>query len=114
MPEFEGNPSEKVQKLDDVVPTESTEGAVSQRIYTHASRKAEQMGLPLYVSQVSQNEEGAGQETEVPVGFTSEKSDKLLRSTASRAPKVYVDSADGETSWGKFTLNDLLQVQKAA
>lgn len=80
-------------------------------IYTHAYRKAKEMGIPLLVSQESQNEQGVETGIQVPAGFDSIPVEYVLVSGNSRAPKVYVDSAGGERSRGNYKMDNLLEVK---
>lgn len=83
---------------------------VLRSIYTHAYRKAKEIGIPLFVSQESQNEQGAETGVQVPSGFEAVPVEFSLVSEASRAPKVYVDSAGGERSWGNYKMDNLLEI----
>ena len=90
----------------------SASRGVKRVVFTRMWEKAESMGLPLYVSLRAQDEGGAEREVDVPDGFKLVPARVVLESRASRAPKVYVDSAGGEKRLGRFMLRGLLEVRK--
>lgn len=90
----------------------STSKGVLRSMFARAYQKAEEMNLPLLVSEQSQDEGGIEKETQLAEGYQNKKVDYSLVSKASRAPKVYVDSAGGVSSDGNFIIRDLLRVQK--
>lgn len=92
----------------------ATSKGVLRSMFARASQKAEEMGLPLLVSEQSQDEGGIEKETQLAEGYKTKKVDYSLVSKSSRAPKVYVDSAGGVSSSGEFVIKDLMEVQKAA
>jgi len=87
---------------------------VLRSIFVHASAKAKKMGVQWFISKKAQNQEGIEVEAEIPEGFIVSDDDTILKSHGSRAPKVYVDSAGGECSWGTFQLSGLQRVQRMA
>lgn len=107
LPDQDGNPALHIERIYSAV---SGRG-VQRSIYTHAYRKAQEMGIPLYVSSESQDENGAELETDVPSGFETVLTQTILRSESSRAPKVYVDSAGGARSLGQFQMSRLFEVR---
>jgi hypothetical protein len=68
----------------------------------HALRKAEKMGIPLYVSDT--------EDFEIIHGYAIGAENAALMSRASRAPLSYVDSAGGEQSLGKYTIKNAVSI----
>lgn len=94
---------ESALHIERVYSTTASQG-VLRSIYTRAIQKANSMGVKLYTSYDSLNEQGITVESAVPIGFSAEQTSTLLLSESSRAPKVYVDSAGGDRSWGNFAI----------
>lgn len=104
----EGKPALHVEKIYSV----SASQGVLKSTFKHALSKAMQMGVPLFVNQEAQNEQGVETELQVPAGFTTIEVNEQLFSKGSRAPKVYVDSAGGERKRGNYRMENLLQVKE--
>lgn len=105
-----GNPALHIER----VYSSSTSKGVLRSMFARAYQKATEMGLPLLISEQSQDEGGGEKQFEIADGYQATKVDYSLISKASRAPKVYVDSAGGLTYGGNYEMKDLLEVQKAA
>jgi hypothetical protein len=99
-----GNP---VLHAETIYTTEVSEG-VSRAMYQHAIEKAESMGMPLFISSVSQNDEGHMVGTRDIEGITRTKTESVLSSAGSRAPSVYVDSAGGERRGGVYSFTNVV------
>ncbi len=86
--------------------------AVNRSMYKHAMEKAESMGIPLYVSSFSQDENGEMVAVEDPGSSLIRKPAEgvSLRSRGSRAPVVYVDSAGGPQKFGVYEIDKLSQL----
>ena len=110
----------RILSLDDKDPGEHVERiysstaslGVAKAIYTHAITKSEKSSVAVYTSRNSQDEQG--QETETPTikSLSFVNSSARLHSYNNRAPKVYVDSAGGARSFGKYAMEDLLEIKK--
>jgi len=87
-----GNPALHVESIYTRLATDG----VTRAIYQHAVQKAKAMGIPLFVSSKSQNDEGVMVESSDVEGITRTPSAVVLSAAQSRAPSVYVDSAGGE------------------
>jgi len=87
-----GNPALHVESIYTRLATDG----VTRAIYQHAVQKAKAMGIPLFASSKSQNDEGVMVESSDVVGITRTPSAAVLSAAQSRAPSVYVDSAGGE------------------
>lgn len=85
---------------------------IARSIYTHASKKGELGKISIYTSRSNQDEEGVETGVTIPSGFDFVRTTEKLHSQNSRAPKVYVDSAGGARSFGKYTIEDLLEIKK--
>lgn len=92
----------------------STSKGVLRSMFTRAFQKAEEMGLPLLISEQSQDEDGGEKGYVLADGSTADRVEYSLVSRASRSPKVYVDSAGGAVNGGRFRMNNLLEIKKAA
>ena len=92
----------------------SASKGVDRAMFAHASAKAEELNMPLFVSAEAQNEEGVLIAVDPPQGFAVADSDAKLTSSASRAPFSYVDSAGGKVENGTYAMTNLKQVQRAA
>lgn len=90
----------------------STSKGVLRSMFARAYQKAEEMGLPLLISEQSQDTGGIDKEAQLAEGYQLKGVDYTLHSKASRAPKVYVDSAGGVSSDGEFEMKNLAQIQK--
>jgi len=99
-----GNP---VLHAETIYTTEASDG-VSRAIYQHAIEKAESMGIPLFISSVSQNDEGHMVGVRNIEGITQSPSSAVLSSARSRAPSVYVDSAGGEQRGGVYSFTNVV------
>lgn len=105
----EGKPALHVERIYKAVASE----AIGRIVYTQAVKKAEEMGVPVAVSKISQTETGNMEEAAKARGFSLAPVKYSLKSLASRAPSVYVDSAGGSTH-GEYELRDLLELRPAA
>jgi hypothetical protein len=90
----------------------STSKGILRSMFSRSYQKAQEMGLPLLISEKSQDEEGTEKEAQLAEGYVLNNVNYSLNSKASRAPKVYVDSAGGVSYDGKYEMNDLVEVQK--
>lgn len=88
------------QLYAEVIYSSSASPAVQKTILTHALEKAQSMGVKLFVSPEFKEE-----------GFKFTRSKEILISNGSKAPKVYVDSAGGEQSWGRYKIKELVLVE---
>lgn len=104
----DGNPGLLIERIYSSVAGQG----VTRALYTHALRKAQEIGIPLFVSSLSQDEQGNEADIVTPEGFTLVTQDITLRSEASRAPFVYVDSAGGRRSWGQYVVENLLEIKE--
>jgi hypothetical protein len=102
----EGNPEIHLEHTY----TNVSSSEVKRQITLAAAMLAHNMGVPLNVSRYSQNEKGSMTEAPRIEGFEYELPDEVLYSNASRAPKVYVDSAGGIQSLGKYFVADMQKV----
>ncbi|RJQ27242.1 hypothetical protein C4577_01680 [Candidatus Parcubacteria bacterium] len=103
----EGNPSLHLERIYTAV----SSPAIPRSLYTHAYKKAAEMGVRLYVTMSEQSEDQGKTRTYLPEGFNLDKSGLELNSFASRTPKVYVDSAQGIRSFGQYTIKNLAEVR---
>jgi len=94
---------EPILHIERVYSTTASEG-VSRVIYTRAVEKAATMGVKLFTSYDSLNYQGETGDMAALASFSTKKTSSVLVSEASRAPKVYVDSAGGERSWGRYVI----------
>lgn len=94
---------EPVLHIERVYSTTASEG-VSRVIYTRAVEKAARMGVRLLTSYDSPNLQDETGDMTALASFSTKKTSSVLVSEASRAPKVYVDSAGGERSWGRYVI----------
>ncbi len=102
-----GNPALHVER----VYSSFASVAVRKQVYEAAYRVSEAMGVPLYISTATQRAE-TGSEVEEIVGFDFSPSSATLQSNNSRGPFVYVDSAGGITTRGRYLLKDLQLVSR--
>jgi hypothetical protein len=79
---------------------------VSRAMYQHAVQKAEQMGVPVLASSISQNAKGHQVKQRQVNGIGYQPVETLVSSTGSQAAFVYVDSAGGPQSEGHYTIGD--------
>jgi len=103
-----GGPGEHAERIY----ASSASPGIARSIYTHASRKGEKNEIPVYTSRFNQDEEGVETGVVIPPGFDFVRTAEKLHSQNSRAPKVYVDSAGGVRSFGKYTMEDLLEIKR--
>lgn len=103
-----GNPALHIER----VYSSSTSKGVLRSIFARAYQKADEMGLPLLTSEQSQDEGEVEKETKLAEGFELKTVDYSLYSKASRAPKVYVDSAGGVWSDGEFEMKKLAEIHR--
>ena len=87
--------------------------SIPRVIYTRALKKAEEMGISVVVSKRAETEQGAIEEAQEASSFLLVTYPDKLVSKASRAPRVYVDSAGGSNT-GSYELTDLLEIKRAA
>lgn len=92
----------------------STSKGILRSMFSRSYQKAQEMGLPLLISEKSQDEEGSEKEAQLAEGYMLNTVNYSLNSKASRAPKVYVDSAGGVSYDGQYEMKDLVEVQKKA
>jgi hypothetical protein len=104
-----GNP---VLHAETIYTTDVSDG-VARAIYQHALDKAKAMGIPLYISSVSQNDEGHMVGARQVEGITTEPNEASLSSQGSRAPLVYVDSAGGWQKSGKYAISNVSMVSSS-
>jgi len=104
--DHEGKPALHIENIY----TASASAGVENSIFAHAYRKAQSMGLPLFVSKEFTKRD-QDDNLIAPAGFELGASDEILRSEISVAPKVYVDSAGGSRSRGNYVMNNLLSVK---
>jgi uncharacterized phage-associated protein len=104
-----GNP---VLHTETIYTTDASDG-VAKAIYQHALDKAEAMGIPLFISSVSQNDEGHMVGARNVEGFVAEPTDTVLSSKSSRAPFVYVDSAGGRQQGGQYSISNVSRLTLA-
>ncbi len=99
--------------LDTVYSLDISDGA-RRAIYRHAKSKAEAMLVPVYVSTVSQDEDGEKQEVRSIEGINfRQDARQRLQSHGSRAPYVYVDAAGGKKRAGQYTISGMAEVEVA-
>lgn len=103
-----GDPALHIER----VYSSSTSKGVLRSMFARAYQKAEEMDLPLLISQKSQDEGGVEKDAELAEGYQINNVDYSLLSKASRAPKIYVDSAGGVSFDGEFEMKDLAEVRK--
>ncbi len=103
-----GNPCLHVEHIYSA----SMNSGVYRSIYSQALKKAEALGIPLFVSAVDVEEMTEGKDNQLAKAFNFRSSDTVLYSQIIRAPKIYVDSAGGAKSFGKYQLSRLRQVEK--
>lgn len=101
-----GEPALHVERIYTAYPGEG----ITRAIYSRAKRKAEEMGVPVFISRVSQTEEGDMEEAKSVKGFTLQRSKGRLYFNKSRAPAIYVDAAGGKVTSG-FSIGNLLEIQ---
>jgi len=106
----QGDPSLHVERIYSSIAS----SGVDRALYTHAMKKAKQMNVPLYISSQAQDENGISSEVLLPDGMQTEPVDYSLLSHTSRAPFVYVDSAGGRRSWGKYEVKNIVKVNESA
>lgn len=94
--------------------TSDVSDGVARAIYQHALEKAKAIGVPLYISAESQNEEGHMVGVRQIDGITTEPLEASLSSQGSRAPLVYVDSAGGWQKSGKYTISNVSLVSSSS
>lgn len=83
-------------------------------MYEHGYKKAQALNMPLFVSVEAQNADGIETPVQIPSGFSGNPFEKTLLSHSSRAPFVYVDSAGGVNSFGKYKIKNVFEVTKEA
>jgi hypothetical protein len=84
-------------QVERVYSTTASSGA-RKAIFEHAMKKAELLGVDL---------RGDSDDIAPEIGFApKEERPEALMSSGARAPKVYVDSAGGSKSWGRYRIND--------
>jgi len=98
--------------LETIYSTSTNEG-VNKSMFERVTQKATEMGLPVTVSKVSQNEAGVGKDADQAAGFSFKDVDYSLISEGSKAPSVYVDSAGGPKPGGVYRLEGLIELTKA-
>ncbi|OGE32120.1 hypothetical protein A2631_03310 [Candidatus Daviesbacteria bacterium RIFCSPHIGHO2_01_FULL_44_29] len=105
----DGNPSLHIERNYSAVAAEG----VLKSVFTHAHKKATAMGMRLFISQQAQNEQGQKVTADIPSGFEAREVPEgfQLTSFASKAPKIYVDSAGGVRSQGKYNIDNLLELK---
>jgi hypothetical protein len=87
--------------------TPNPSAVITDRIYSLAVQKAAAMGVPVYVSQKSQNADGRRELNQVGKRFMALTApDVSLEVKALRAPAAYVDSAGGYQTKG-YTIKEL-------
>lgn len=101
-----GNPALHVERIYSAYPGEG----VTRVIYARAKQKAEEMGVPVFVSARSQTEQGNMEEAKGASGHILEPTEETLSFEASRAPTVYVDAVGGRTN-GQFNMSGLLEIK---
>ncbi|MDQ5886367.1 MAG: hypothetical protein QG628_764, partial [Patescibacteria group bacterium] len=105
-----GNP---VLHAETIYTTDASDG-VARAIYQHAMDKAKAMGIPLYISSVSQNDEGHMVGARQVEGITTEPVETTLSSRGSRSPLVYVDSAGGWQQNGQYSIGSVAKLSTTA
>jgi len=96
--------------LDTIYTTDSSDAA-RRALYTHAAQKAASMGVPLYVSNSSQDHQGVSRTTREIDGVRLQSQPAVrLTSGGSRAPQVYVDAAGGLQNGGVYSLRKLSEL----
>ena len=88
----QGNP---VLHAETIYTSDASDG-VARAIYRHAVEKGKAMGMPVYISTVSQNADGHVAGIREVEGVTFSPTQATLASHGSRAPVVYVDSSSGK------------------
>ena len=95
----DGNPHLHME----LVYSAAASSVIKEIFLKHALKKAEKMKIDLFIGRnIEESEKNE---------FNFEKSGVTLFSNGSRAPKVYVDSAGGEQSWGRYRIASLLKVK---
>lgn len=104
-----GQPALHVERIYAAVAS----SAVPRIIYSHAIKKAEEMGMRVFVNKWSETEEGVKEEALLARGFKLTPVPKYtLSSFASRAPALWVDSVSGGLNNGVYTIDDLLEIKR--
>ncbi len=75
-------------------------GAVDLVMLTHAVKKAEQMGMRIFIKEADA----------IPEGYTLIDTSEMLESKGGRAPYAYVDAAGGEKKRGKYRITGLKEI----
>lgn len=109
LPTQDGDPALHLEKIYSA----SASQGVTRTIYAHVEAKARAMDMKAYLSKQAQDEHGNLIEAETIPGFQLVDSDTTMKSEASRAPKSYVDSAQGSVENGHFELNNLQLLEAA-
>jgi len=92
--------------VDTIYSVDISDG-VKRALYAHAVEKAEKMQMPVYTSQMSQNEGGGIVVSTEIKGVTATNVVDELASNGSRAPFVYVDASGGRQKNGVYKINRL-------
>lgn len=106
----DGDPALHIERIY----SSTTSKGVIRSMFARAYQKAEELGVPLYMSGESQDEGGVEKPAPVAEGYRATAVQESLFSRASRAPKAYVDSAGGVQTDGKFELKNLMEIRKSA
>ncbi len=105
-----GDPALHIERIY----SSTTSKGVIRSMFARAYQKAEEMGVPLYMSGESQDEGGVEKPAPVAEGYQATAVQDSLFSRASRAPKAYVDSAGGVQTDGEFEMKNLMEIRKSA
>ncbi len=97
--DHEGKPE---LQMEQIYSTSASQG-VNKAILEHATRKATALNVPLRAAKSDIPED---------VGFKGAEHKAIIYSKGARAPKVYVDSAGGAKSFGRYKINNLARVER--
>jgi len=89
--------------------TQSASPIITQKVYELATKKAQTMKLPVFVSHRSQGADGGKVDMPEVAGYKLEHGHDQLSARGMRAPYVYVDSSSGSRS-GAYKIGGLLQL----